>query len=457
MSEAIQLAAADRAKTRRRARGIVLGVIVGIIATLIGTAVSVLFSAKSRVDRERLSVNERIAALRSERVLRPVFIEPEESGNGWDLLAPALEAIGTLSEPETKAFLSFCFDESEKPDPDKAALVLEKISPYIADLKRMLRRPHVEPDYDYEQHFHMKLPVLSKVLTAGRILADAAKLRHDAGRTGDTVDLLTIAWGLADRIEVKGMIVNQLAGDDCRGRAADRLREILAGYGFSAPELKRLQESADTMANANQRLMESCRRQDLMMRAAFVDFVDRGPGVMWTKELKPNHRDLFSDQVMAARSLSTQDRYMADLGKAEKLPFRDRLEAIREAEAEVSKSTSILHRFLRVDSYRGFHSSGQVAVGISLARLCLAVARHREERGAFPARLTDLVPDFLPAIPADEYSGRDFRYFVRDGAATVYSIGGDGDDDGGRPAPDNAFDRDGDIVWTVKRREAAPK
>jgi hypothetical protein len=455
MSEQRQPVIADRAKIRRRARGIVLAVIGAIIASLVGTALSLQFNAKSRVDRERLAVHERIDALRSERVLRPLFFEPEESGNGWDLLVPALGAIGALSEPETKAFASFRSDETEKLDSDKASAVLEKIGPQIADLKRMLRRREVEPDYPYEQHFHMKLPLLSKALTAGRILADAAKLRHDTGRTGDTVDLLKIAWGLADRIEVKGMIVNLLVGDDSRRRAADCLREILGSYKFSASELKRLQEATDTVATSKGRLMESCRQQDLMMRAAFVDFVDHGPGVMWTKELKPNYRDLFSDQVMAARALSVQDRYMAALGRAEKLSFRDQLEAIRKAEVQISNSKSILHRFLKVDAYRGFHGEGQVAVGLSLARLSLAIARHREERGAFPARLSDLAPDFLPAIPADAYSGHAFRYIVKDGAATVYSIGGDGDDDGGRPGAGEdaglAQSADGDIVWTVKR------
>ena len=59
-----------------------------------------------------------------------------------------------------------------------------------------------------------------------------------------------------------------------------------------------------------------------------------------------------------------------------------------------------------------------------------------------------LVPDFLPRVPLDPFSGRPLR-LKRDGAgAVVYSVGRDLKDDGGRPArPGGA---DGDLVFRLK-------
>lgn len=43
-------------------------------------------------------------------------------------------------------------------------------------------------------------------------------------------------------------------------------------------------------------------------------------------------------------------------------------------------------------------------------RTAVAIERHRRARGALPATLADLVPDFLPAVPLEAFSGQPFAY-----------------------------------------------
>ncbi len=43
-------------------------------------------------------------------------------------------------------------------------------------------------------------------------------------------------------------------------------------------------------------------------------------------------------------------------------------------------------------------------------RTATAIERHRRARGTLPATLADLVPDFLPAVPLEAYSGQPFAY-----------------------------------------------
>ena len=49
-------------------------------------------------------------------------------------------------------------------------------------------------------------------------------------------------------------------------------------------------------------------------------------------------------------------------------------------------------------------------------------------RGYGHERLDQLVPDLLPAVPADRLDGQPIRYVVRDGRPVVYSIGRDRND-----------------------------
>jgi hypothetical protein len=66
------------------------------------------------------------------------------------------------------------------------------------------------------------------------------------------------------------------------------------------------------------------------------------------------------------------------------------------------------------------------------ARIAVAITRYRlAHAGTLPSRLDDLVPAYLPAVPQDPLSGGPMRLHTEPGAYTVYSVGMDGDDDGG--------------------------
>jgi hypothetical protein len=65
------------------------------------------------------------------------------------------------------------------------------------------------------------------------------------------------------------------------------------------------------------------------------------------------------------------------------------------------------------------------------ARAALALERHRLLNGKLPESLDMLVPDHLPAIPADPFDGQPLRYGQLEPQIVIYSIGSDRQDDGG--------------------------
>jgi hypothetical protein len=70
-----------------------------------------------------------------------------------------------------------------------------------------------------------------------------------------------------------------------------------------------------------------------------------------------------------------------------------------------------------------------------------ALERHRAATGAYPETLDSLAPSFLPEIPPDPWSGKPWGYLLRAPDAhpadprgfILYSVGEDGQDDGGTP------------------------
>jgi hypothetical protein len=74
--------------------------------------------------------------------------------------------------------------------------------------------------------------------------------------------------------------------------------------------------------------------------------------------------------------------------------------------------------------------------------VAIAVELYRRDTGELPETLNRLVPDYLPSVPRDIADGRPIRYRqTGEDAYTLYSIGGDGDDDVGEPALDRHGDR----------------
>jgi hypothetical protein len=65
----------------------------------------------------------------------------------------------------------------------------------------------------------------------------------------------------------------------------------------------------------------------------------------------------------------------------------------------------------------------------------IALKRYELRHGKPPASLAALMPDFLAAPPIDLMDGQPLRYRVRsDGSFVLYSVGEDGQDEGGDPS-----------------------
>jgi hypothetical protein len=83
------------------------------------------------------------------------------------------------------------------------------------------------------------------------------------------------------------------------------------------------------------------------------------------------------------------------------------------------------------------------------ARVALAAACYRAEKGDLPKDLDALVPDYAPMVPRDPFDGKPMKYRKTDDGVVIYSIGPDGKDDSGAPWEKDA--RVGDVVFELQR------
>ena len=89
-------------------------------------------------------------------------------------------------------------------------------------------------------------------------------------------------------------------------------------------------------------------------------------------------------------------------------------------------------------------------------RLACALERFRHAKGAFPKKLEELVPDFVPVLPADIFDCQPLRYRLNpDGGYDLWSIGPDRKDGGGMRDPKDLNDRADDWIWHMPGRKVS--
>ena len=128
---------------------------------------------------------------------------------------------------------------------------------------------------------------------------------------------------------------------------------------------------------------------------------------------------------------------MNDYMKAIQLPPHQRQEAADAVDARFEKTSKIhvlLHIFMPALTRVTTIDVRNIAQ-IHTARAGLAVQRYRLATDKLPDTLADLIPAYLDEVPKDPFDGKDLKYKKLETGFVVYSIGEDGNDNGGKEKP----------------------
>ena len=71
-----------------------------------------------------------------------------------------------------------------------------------------------------------------------------------------------------------------------------------------------------------------------------------------------------------------------------------------------------------------------------LTKLAFALAAYHADHGSYPAKLSDLMPKYVNALPKDIFTGSDLHYRREGNGYLLYSVGVNGKDDGGKGEED---------------------
>jgi len=147
----------------------------------------------------------------------------------------------------------------------------------------------------------------------------------------------------------------------------------------------------------------------------------------WLDQDERNTLDLIQRLLEVARSAVAQKSFAAIHSPVDLLSAEERRETFYDRlrfSHLVYGLPGMVGKCMRAETERSV-----IICAIALKRCLL---RH----GNYPTSLDSLVPEFLTAVPPDYMDGKPIKYHLNsDGTFTLYSVGDDGNDDGGDPTP----------------------
>jgi hypothetical protein len=161
-------------------------------------------------------------------------------------------------------------------------------------------------------------------------------------------------------------------------------------------------------------------------------------------------------RVTQARLLRLGNRYQ----ETARLPWPKRRAAVAAVAADQASAPDPVPALSHNMAYAFATFQGDRArAGCMVA--AAAAERHRLRHGTWPDSLAALVPEFLPAVPADPFDGRPRRYRRLADGVVIYAVGPGGADDGGVLSdfvtPPTAAGTDvGVRLWDPARRRQPP-
>jgi hypothetical protein len=90
------------------------------------------------------------------------------------------------------------------------------------------------------------------------------------------------------------------------------------------------------------------------------------------------------------------------------------------------------------------NAEDRAAMQFELTKLAFTLAAYRAERGSYPAKLAELAPKYVPAVPKDIFNEADLHYRREATGYLLYSVGENGVDDGGNDREDAKGDENWD-------------
>ena len=372
----------------------------------------------------------------------------------WRLAIPTpLDALAhTASGPTTNSISA-------------ARRVLDALSPYSGVLQEMTeaaQRPHARFNNQYEAGGSMLLVHLTVLKNAAKTFQHRATANLADGRADLAWEDVRVQLRLAESLRPEPIVISQLVRLAILEMALQTIWECMSASRWTEPQWEAMTRELARL-NLGEDYRHCLRGEALFVSSSIFDAAIRGQPVDWRQLLGSESPPL---RFMPKGWLYQNKLSLAKLHYELAMPvfdpatgqFHPERAALGAKQLDSMKRTpyNVFSLFLFPSIAQTSKRFAATQSAADMARIAIAIERHRLKFGMLPRSLSDLIAaNLMDKIPADLIDGRPLRYSILSPTEyRIYSVGwnrsdelGSADSRGTTNQP--AFNLDaGDWVWS---------
>lgn len=316
--------------------------------------------------------------------------------------------------------------------------------------------------YNTNNPYAILLPHLARVKQFCQFLRLPASANLASGNTSGAIDDMRLAHRFAESVRDEPFLISQLVRVASHRLNVQPLKEGLARHQFTEPQLRQLQEqyrSADLLSGAvnsmcgersfaivsAKQMKRNPKLMDLLDGTYLYETVPNKPVVAVSFRLAPTGW-LRQNQVTIGRIIDSH--IIGAVDRQSKLIDLQAATSLETAIEELSLPHGLIAQLLVPGISKALIRFAEGQTQMDQAVIACALERYHLVNGEYPEELTALSPQFLEEVPHDINTGDAMIYStLPDGYYILYSVGWDGNDDGGRPRQGTRYDPDNDEDW----------
>jgi hypothetical protein len=315
--------------------------------------------------------------------------------------------------------------------------LLDPVKPARAEARKLIGMTRGRYPLNWEDSFSTTL-VSNAALIAADLLRNEAALasqERDADRALASVrGIIGAARSLGDEPLFMSVILRL----DCDAMAVAALERSLAQGEPSRRELEALQALLETEAREPM-LTRAVRGERAGLHQLMLSLRNRQASLPQIAGEGPGFGRFLLDTTgptLARRSHPRILRLMNEYVAALELPIEQQEPELGRLEKKVRKAHNEDHDLvinLVLPAFTRLSEIYRRGIGnLRCATAAAALERYRLDHGRWPETLNALIPRYLTAVPTDPRDAKPLRYTHRPEGVVIYSVGGDGVDDGGK-------------------------
>lgn len=432
---------------------------VGRLAVADGAALALALITFWNID---LTAKTRLAAMRAEVSALALSVAPARVPDRQNAALVYQRAFDAMAKPQSQPpevqerwnrWLDFKADQPLDFKDAELLKFIEQNQPAMALLRRAASMPDCYFEHNYAQpSFNEQVSEIEQMRYGSRLMVLDARCRVSQKDARGALEDVNCLFAMAAHTRTEPLLVCVLSAAAIDSRAAAVLEDTLASTRPKAEDLAVL--TIEEGAPYLQSMARAFRMEDAFVLGFFSTATEDSEALRAVNAPPVFVMEPFASiwrVFLLPDDIASYRRAMRHYAVWTARPYRETHADCEKWEQEFRSKEAGLFTHLLVPALSGaIKRASEADAHHLLACTALAVEKYRARTGKLPARLDELAPSYLDAIPKDPFDGKPLRMAVSQGGILLYSIGPDLKDEGGAPWDDEKHT--GNITFRLPAR-----